>query len=140
VANALQPVGIRLKVRSLERAAFITAHQEKKLKNLFRQASGAPGNAATRVEVFVHSKGMFAYGRYADIDGLFEEQATMQDPKRRAATLQKIQQLMHERIMHIPLFESAFLSGVGPKVAESGLGLIPNHLYSAPYEDLALKK
>ena len=74
------------------------------------------------------------------IDGLFEEQATMPDRKRREATLQKIQQLMHEKVMHLPLFESAFLNGVGPKVAESGLGLVTNHLYSAPFEDLRLKK
>jgi hypothetical protein len=28
---------------------------------------------------------------------------------------------------------------VGPRVAESGLGLITNYLYSAPFEDLKLK-
>jgi peptide/nickel transport system substrate-binding protein len=64
----------------------------------------------------------------------------MLDRKRREATLVKAQQLMHERVMHMPLFESAFLNGVGPRVAESGLGLITNHLYSAPFEDLRLKK
>jgi peptide/nickel transport system substrate-binding protein len=140
VANSLQTVGIKLKVRPLERAAFVTAHQEKKLRNLVRQASAAFGNASTRVEAFVMSKGMFAYGGHPDIDGLFDEQATAIDPKRREATLHKIQQLMHERALHLPLFETAFLNGVGPRVAESGLGLIPNHLYSAPFEDLKLKK
>jgi peptide/nickel transport system substrate-binding protein len=140
VANSLGAVGIRVKVRPMERAAFVTAHQDKKLRNLVRQASAAPGNAATRIEAFVYGKGMFAYGSYPDIDGLFEEQATMQDRKRREATLHKIQQLMHEKVMHMPLYETAFLNGVGPKVAESGLGLIANHLYSAPFEDLKLKK
>jgi peptide/nickel transport system substrate-binding protein len=140
VANSLQTVGIKLKVRPMERAAFVTAHQEKKLRNLVRQASAAFGNAATRLEAFVQSKGMFAYGAYRDIDGLFEEQATMLDRKRREAALFRAQQLMHERIMHMPLLETAFLNGVGPKVAESGLGLITNHLYSAPFEDLRLKR
>jgi peptide/nickel transport system substrate-binding protein len=140
VANSLQTVGIRAKVRPLERAAFVTAHQEKKLRNLVRQASAAFGNAATRVEAFVQSKGMFAYGGHPDIDGLFEEQGTMMDAKRREATLHRLQQLMHERALHLPLFETAFLNGVGPRVAESGLGLVPNHLYSAPFEDLRLKK
>jgi len=139
VANSLQTVGIKLKVRPMERAAFVTAHQEKKLKNLVRQASAAFGNASTRVEAFVQSKGMFAYGGHPDIDGLFDEQVTMTDPKRREATLHRIQQLMHERVLHLPLFESAFLNGVGPRVAESGLGLIQNHLYSAPFEELRLK-
>jgi peptide/nickel transport system substrate-binding protein len=139
VANSLQTVGIKLKVRPMERAAFVTAHQEKKLRNLVRQASAAFGNASTRVEAFVQSRGMFAYGGHPDIDGLFDEQATMADPKRREATLHRIQQLMHERVLHLPLFETAFLNGVGPRVAESGLGLIPNHLYSAPFEELRLK-
>jgi peptide/nickel transport system substrate-binding protein len=140
VANSLGSVGIRVKVRPMERAAFVTAHQEKKLRNLIRQASAAAGNASTRIEAFVYGKGMFAYGSYPDIDGLFEEQVSMTDRKRREATLHKIQQLMHEKVMYMPLFEAAFLNGVGPKVAESGLGLITNHLYSAPFEDLKLKK
>jgi peptide/nickel transport system substrate-binding protein len=39
-----------------------------------------------------------------------------------------------------PVIEPAFLSGVGPRVEESGLGSIANYPYSAPYEDLRLKK
>ena len=140
VGNSLQAVGIRVKVRPMERAAFVTAHQEKKIRNLVRQASAAYGNAATRLEAFVYGKGMFSYGSHADIDGLFEEQGTMMDRKRREATLHKAQQLMHEKVLHMPLFETAFLNGYGPRVAESGLGLIPNHLYTAPFEDLRLKK
>jgi peptide/nickel transport system substrate-binding protein len=140
VGNSLQAVGIRVKVRPMERAAFVTAHQEKKIRNLVRQASAAYGNAATRLEAFVYGKGMFSYGSHADIDGLFEEQGTMMDRKRREATLHKAQLLMHEKVLHMPLFETAFLNGYGPRVAESGLGLVPNHLYSAPFEDLRLKK
>jgi len=82
---------------------------------------------------------MYAYGGYPDIDGLFREQAAEPDRKKREAILHRIQQLMHEKAMFAPLFEPAFLNGVGPRVAESGLGLITNHGYSAPYEDLKLK-
>jgi hypothetical protein len=46
---------------------------------------------------------------------------------------------MHERVMFAPLLEPALLNGHGPRVAESGLGLIVGHLYSAPYEDLKLR-
>ena len=139
VGNSLQAVGIRVKLRPMERAAIIKANQEKKLKNLHRQGSAAFGNAATRIEAFVVSEGMFAYGGYPDIDGLFREQAAEPDRKKREAILHRIQQLMHEKVMFAPLFEPAFLNGVGPRVAESGLGLITNHGYSAPYEDLKLK-
>jgi peptide/nickel transport system substrate-binding protein len=42
--------------------------------------------------------------------------------------------------MYAPLWELAFLNGVGPRVEESGFGLIALFPYSAPYEDLKLKK
>ena len=71
VANSLGSVGIRVKVRPMERAAFVTAHQEKKLLNLIRQSSAAAAKASTRVDDFVYGKGMFAYGSYPDIDALF---------------------------------------------------------------------
>ena len=62
----------------------------------------------------------------------------MFDHTRRAATLHKIQQLVHERTIYAPLWQQAFLNGVGPRVKESGLGLIPSYTYSGPYEDLTL--
>jgi len=139
VANYLQAVGIRIKVQPLERAALIKANQEKKLKNLYRGGSAAFGNAATRIEAFVLSDGMFAYGGYPDIDGLFREQASEPDRKKREAILHRIQQLMYDKAVFAPLFEPAFLNGFGPRVAESGLGLINYHGYSAPYEDVKLK-
>ena len=137
--NYLQAVGIRVTVRGLERAGFLKENAEKKLRPLVRSASAATGNAATRIEAFVVSEGTYAYGGYPDIDGLFREQSSESDRKKREATLVKIQQLMHERAMFLPMNEPAFLNGVGPRVAESGLGLIQNYLYSAPFEDLKLK-
>ncbi|HME95194.1 MAG TPA: ABC transporter substrate-binding protein [Methylomirabilota bacterium] len=139
VGNSLQQVGIRVKLRPLERAAFFSGYSEKKFKNLIQGASGAFGNAATRIEAFVASGGAYVYGSYPDIDGLFKEQAAENDPKRREATLHRIQQLVHEKVLYAPIWELAFLNGVGPRVQESGLGLIAGHAYSAPYEDLALK-
>ena len=138
-ASYLQAVGIRATVHGLERAAFLKENAEKKLRPLARMGSAAAGNAPTRIEAFVISEGAYAYGGYPDIDALFREQAGELDRKRREATLHKIQQLMHDRVMFLPLTEPALLNGVGPRVAESGLGLIANHLYSAPYEDLKLK-
>jgi ABC-type transport system substrate-binding protein len=41
--------------------------------------------------------------------------------------------------VHIPIWELAFINAHGPRVQESGLGLVPGHAYSAPYEDVKLK-
>ena len=139
LAGYLQASGIRVKVRPLERAAFFTAYQEKKLKNLVYSLSGAFGNAPTRLATFVISGAPYAYGGYPDIDGLFNEQAVELDRKRREATLQRIQQLVHDKAMYAPIWELGFIHAHGPRVAESGLGLITGWAFSAPYDDVKLK-
>jgi peptide/nickel transport system substrate-binding protein len=139
VINYLQAAGIRVKLRPLERAGFLKAYQEKKLKNVVYGLSGVFGNAATRIESFTFSGGIYAYGGYPDIDGLFREQVAELDRKKREAILHRIQQLMHDKVMYLPIWQLAVLQGYGPRVAESGLGLIADYPWSAPYEDLKLK-
>jgi peptide/nickel transport system substrate-binding protein len=139
IAGYLQQVGIRSKLRPVERAAHWSAYQDKKYKNLAYTASGAFGNAATRLETFVVAGGAYVYGSYPDVDALFKDQAAELDRKKREALLHRVQQLVHEKTMHIPIWELAFINGQGARVQESGLGLIPGHAYSAPYEDLTLK-
>ena len=90
-------VGIRAKLRPLERAAFFKGYAEKKFKNLIQGGSGAFGNAATRLEAFVVKGGTYVYGSYPDIDALFQQQAAELDHKKREAILHKMQQLVHER-------------------------------------------
>src|SRR5262245_26450736 len=139
VINNFLSVGIRAKLRPLERAAFYKGDAEKSFKKLVRPGSAAPGNASTRIEAFVITGGIRSYGGYPDIDGLFREQAAELDAKKREALLHRIQQLMYDKVMFVPLVEPAFISGVGPRVAESAFGSIAGHSYSYPYEDLRLK-
>jgi len=47
--------------------------------------------------------------------------------------------LVHERAMFAPIYELAFISGIGRRVEESALGLIAGYAFSAPYEDLKLR-
>ena len=138
VINNLQAVGIRAKLRPLERAAFFKGYSEKSFKNIIQGSSGAFGNTATRLETFVAKGGAYVYGNYPDIDTLFQQQAAELDPKKREVTLHKIQQLVHERTIYSHLWQLAFINGSGPRVGESGLGLIAGHAYSAPYEDVTL--
>ena len=138
--NDLQTLGIRARLRPLERAAFFSGYAEKKFKNIIQGSSGAFGNAATRLEAFVVSGGAYVYGSYPDIDGLFDEQAADLEPKRREATLHRIQQLVHDKVIYAPIWQLGFLNGVGPRVEESGIGAIPGFAYSGPYEDVKLKR
>jgi peptide/nickel transport system substrate-binding protein len=135
----LKAVGINLKMRPLERAAFFGGVAEKKYKNVVYLFLGASGNAATWMESHAITGGTYAYGGFPDLDGLFREQAADLDRKRREATLHKMQQTIHERAMFAPIWDFAFIHGVGPRVEEPGLGLLGGYGFSAPYEDVKLK-
>ena len=139
VAAYFGAVGIRATLRPLERAAFFKEYGDKRLKHVIQSTSAAFGNAATRIDAFVAAGGPFTYGTYPDIEGLVREQATEPDRGKREAILHRIQQLMHEKVMYAPLLELANVGGYGPRVAESGIGLITNMSSSAPYEELRLK-
>jgi len=140
IINDFRAIGIRTRLRPLERAGFFKEYAEKKLKNVVQGSSGAYGTAATRIEGFVAAGGAYVYGSYPDIEGLVREQGSILDRKKREQTLHRIQQLLHDKIVYAPIWELALLNGQGPRVAEAGLGLISNHAYSAPYEDVRLKK
>jgi peptide/nickel transport system substrate-binding protein len=139
VVNYLAAVGIRVRLRTMERAAWQSAWRDKKLKNLVLCGAGGYGNAATRIENYLVTGGTFSYGGYPDIDELFRQQARELDRARRQALLNRIQQLASERVIYIPIYAQTFNNGVGPRVAESNLGRIPLHYYTAPFEDLRLR-
>src|SRR5207244_9133176 len=136
--NYLNTVGIRVKLRPMERAAFYAAWQEKRLRGLFRTAAGNSGNAGTRVEAFIYSKGSYAYGGYPDIDELFQQQARERDPAKREILLHRIQQLTIDRVMFAPIWSTRVLIGVGPRVANHTINPVPMSIWPS-YEDMKLK-
>jgi peptide/nickel transport system substrate-binding protein len=139
LVNDLSAVGIRAKVRPVERAAHQAALREKTYKNLAFQGSGAYGNAATRLDAFVYSKGQQAWIKDPEIDAWYAEQAAERDRQKREALLHKIQQKLYDEARFIPIWELAFLCASGPRAAVSGMGLIPTFAYSGPYEDVRLR-
>jgi peptide/nickel transport system substrate-binding protein len=139
-ANYLNAVGIRVRLHLMERAAYYAEYGDKKLRGVLYTGSAAFGNAATRLETYVVGGGRYVYGSAPDIDGLFAEQVNEINPRVRQQVLHKIQQMVHERAMMIPVMETAFLNGVGARVDNHGLNVITGFAYSAPYEDLTLRK
>ena len=139
ILGNFQTVGIRSRLRTMERAAYFTAWREKKLHGVIKVITAAFGNAATRLEPYVIKGGVYAYGSVPEIDDLYVQQARELDVKKREALVHHIQQIIRDKVINIPLFEQAFIWGVGPRVAEAGDGRIPGFSYSAPFEDLRLK-
>src|SRR5262245_25123789 len=139
IGNYLAAVGIRTKMRPIERAAFLGQWKDKQIRGILQAGAGGLGNAATRVQNYFAKDGLYTWGSHPEVDDLFVQQARELDPKRREALLHQIQRLAHERVLQAPLWELGFLNATGPRVVESGIGLIALHPYSSPYEDLKLK-
>src|SRR5437660_2361441 len=116
VGGFLQGIGIRTRVRTMERATFLSAWREKKIKGLLIGATGAAGNAAARLEPFFTKGGIYAYGSLPEIDDLFQRQAKELDRKQREAHLHQIQRIVSDRVLVAPLFQQGFIWGVGPRV------------------------
>src|SRR5437773_11747196 len=140
VMNYLGALGIKLRMRPMERAAFLSAWAAKKLKGVCVCGPALYGNAATRMSEMVPSDGTYAYGGYPDIDALYKQQGVETDKKKREAMLHQIQQLLYERIRFAPIFEVHWPSGIGPRVEEAALLLINPYPWSAPLEEVRLKK
>ena len=123
----------------MERATFLSAWREKKLRGLLVGATGAAGNAAARLEPFVTKDGIYAYGSDPELEGMFQRQAKELDRKKREALLHQLQKAVLDHVLVAPIFQQAFIWGVGPRVAEAGAKLIDGYPYVGPCEDLKLK-
>ncbi len=135
----LQAVGIRTRVRAMERGTFMTAWREKKHKGVVLTISGVSGNAATRLESFVTKNGAFAYGALPEVDDLFRRQARESDRKKREALLHQLQRTVHDQVLQAPVYHLGFPIGVGPRVDDLMATAIPG-FYMSPYEDLKLRR
>ena len=134
----LGAAGIRMQLRPTERAAHLKRTAEKKLTGLVFTGSGSPGSAATRLEQFVRSTGTLSYIHDDDLDKLIEEQSLEIDAVKRKAKIDRIQQLVHERVRFLPVMEFAFPIVIGPRVGYDGVNGIPDNPYTGPYEDLTI--
>jgi peptide/nickel transport system substrate-binding protein len=139
IGGYLQAIGIRTSVRTMERATFLASWREKKLHGLLIGATGAAGNAAARLEPFFTKSGVYAYGTRPEIDDLFQRQANEIDRGKREALLHQIQKIVIDQALVAPVFQQAFLWGVGARVEQPAAGLIQGYPYAGPCEDLKLK-
>ena len=140
IVGYLGAVGIRTTMRPMERAAYLSALQAKKLKGVCVCSSALYGNAASRMSEVIPTDGTFAYGGFPDVDALYKQQARETDRKKREAVLHQIQQIVYDRVRIAPIFQYIWPSGIGPRVEEPALMLIDPYPWSAPLEEVRLKK
>jgi len=140
IANYFVAAGIKTRVRTMERAAFLSAWKDKKLRGVFVGATGSAGNASTRIEAFATAKGLYSYGSIPEVETLFAKQIQEMDRKKREDMLHQIQRVLADRMYVAPIWENGFIRAYGPRMEEAGLQLIQSFPYAAPLEDVRLKK
>jgi peptide/nickel transport system substrate-binding protein len=139
IATYLGNVGIKMRIRTMERAAFFASWRDGKLKGVVFGGLGPSGNAATRLQIVAIKGGPYTSGVIPEVQDLFERQGRELDRKKREEMLFQIQRLLHDRHVFAPVWENGFIRGVGPRLEEPALALIPSYPYTAPYEDVRLK-
>ena len=139
IAGYLAAVGIKMRIRTMERAAFFSSWRDGKLKGVVFGGLGPAGNAATRLQIMVVAGGPYTSGLVPEIQDLFDRQSRELDRRKREELLHQIQRIVHERALFAPIWENGFIRAFGPRVEEPALTLIPSFPYSAPYEDVRLK-
>src|SRR5207244_11600254 len=105
-------------------ATLTTGGREKKLRGVIVGITGAGGNAATRLEAYVSKEGAYTAGVIPEVEDLFQRQAREIDVKRREALIHQIQQILHDRVTHVPIYELAFTRGIRPRAEAPGIRLI----------------
>src|ERR1051325_9460878 len=121
IGGYLGAIGIKTRMRTMERAAFYAALPSKKLKGICMCIAAAYGNASTRMAEIVPTSGSFAYGGWPDVDELWKKQLDETDKPKREALLHQIQKILHERTRFAPIYDYFWASGVGPRVADAAL-------------------
>ena len=138
--NNLATVGIRVRLRPIERAAFFKGYAEKKFKNIIQ---GATARSATpRRGWKLRGQGRRLCLRQLSRDrravpaagGRAGPRETRGDPATRCSSC------VHEKAIYAPIWQLAFINGVGPRVG--AVGFRPDQGLSStprPIEEITLK-
>ncbi len=73
------------------------------------------------------------------MDGLYNAQANELNPRARRVILDKMQQIIHDRVLFGPVLEYAYLVSIGPRLEVDNLNVLPQNPYTAPYEELRIR-
>ena len=115
-------VGIRMKLRTMERAAFQTAWVGKKLHGVCLCTVANFGNAATRLaDAGAERRRLRARRPIPTSRRSTSSRRARPIAKKREAMLHQIQQILYDRARFGPLYEFIWASGIGPRVAEPAL-------------------
>ncbi len=134
-ANYWKAVGIHVDTILLDRPAWFATRESGKMKGgIFIDPSSGPTIGGRLSYLF----GRVSYGNYPDIEALWDQYRREVVPKVRKDLMERIQTLIYERTMFIPLTDTNSPAAFGPRVKGNPYKIQPLIWFTAPLEDMEL--
>jgi ABC-type transport system substrate-binding protein len=135
VATYWKAVGINAEVVFLDRLAWQAMREGGKMKDgAFIDPTIAPTIGGRLSYLFTAGN----YGNYPDIQALWDLYRKEVLPKLRKDLIGRVQTLIHEKTMFIPLTSNNSPAAFGPKVKGNPYRVQPLIWFTAPFEDMEL--
>jgi ABC-type transport system substrate-binding protein len=128
-------VGIDVDTILLDRPAWFANRQGGKMKGVLFIDSASLATIGARLGYLF---GPTSYGNYPDIKALWDQYPPEVNPKIRKDLLERIQKLIYERTMFIPLTDTNSPAAFGPRVKGNPYKIQPLIWFTAPFEDMEL--
>jgi peptide/nickel transport system substrate-binding protein len=137
IANYWKAVGITLDTVLLDRPAWTAMREGGKMAGgVIHDYASAPtigGNLS-------YLLGAGSYGIYPDIQQLWDQYKKTVDLKVRKDLIGRVQRLIHEKTMFIPLTNTNSPAAFGPKVKGNPYKIQPLIWFTAPFEDVEIER
>jgi len=121
----------------LDRPALLTLRNAKKMKGAsFIEYPTSPSIGVA----LSYLLGLGAYGSYPDIQVLWERYSQAVDQGVRKDLVSRIQKMIYEKVMWIPLTNTSSPAAFGPRIKGNPYKIQPMIWFTAPFEDIELEK
>lgn len=137
ITNYWKAVGISVETVLLDRPAYFAYLWGGKFKGGLFMANFTTPTIGGMLSTLFKS---FKYGNYQDMQALWDKYDEAVDPKTRKELLLRIQELLHERLMLIPLTNTTSPAAFGPRVKGNPYRIQPLNYFTSPFEDVELTR
>ena len=137
IATYWKAVGINVETVLLDRPAWLAMRDGGKMKGgIFNNTEIHPTIGGRLLNTW----GRGSYGNYPEIQALWEQYKKEISPKARKELITRIQYLIHEKVMYLPLTPANAPAAFGPRVRGNPFRIQPLLWFTAPLEDIELEK
>jgi peptide/nickel transport system substrate-binding protein len=137
IATYWKAVGISVETVLLDKPAFFAMRENKKMKGAVFIDYPISSTIGHRLEFLL---GAASYGNYPDVQALWDQYRSETNRDARKDVIARVQRLIHDKAMFLPLTSSNSPAAIGPRVKGNPYKIQPLIWWTAPFEDIELEK